>query len=97
MADIVDYSEEIIRDGFRRSMQAIAQPSVSAADKTIFVWAAGNAGSYADQGVDFSSPEVFPGMTYFIEEIHEFKKFSIKVNRSFLLSSWPSLIVNVKE
>ena len=26
--------------------------------KTIYVWAAGNAGGYADQGVDYSSPEI---------------------------------------
>ena len=38
-------------------------------DKTIYVWAAGNAGSYADQGVDYFHPELLPGMAYFIEEI----------------------------
>ena len=37
--------------------------------KTIYVWAAGNAGGYADQGVDYSSPEILPGMAHYITEI----------------------------
>jgi len=88
--NIVDYSEEIIRDAFPRTIQAIAQPSVSAADKTIFVWAAGNAGSYADQGVDFSSPEVFPGMTYFIEEIQGHSVAVVSVDEDGVISDFSS-------
>jgi len=88
--NIVDYSEEIIRDAFPRTIQAIAQTSTPDADKTIFVWAAGNAGGYADQGVDFSSPEVFPGMTYFIEEIQGHSIAVVSVDEDGEISDFSS-------
>ena len=47
----------------------MSQIGIPNSDKTIHVWAAGNAGGYADQGVDFSSPEILPWMAYLIPEI----------------------------
>ena len=45
-----------------KTLEVFAQENKPDEDKTIFVWAAGNGGGYADQGVDYSSPEVFGGL-----------------------------------
>ena len=88
--NIIDYSEDIIRNAFPKTIAAIAQAEVPSADKTIFVWSAGNAGSYADQGVDYSSPEVFPGMTYFIEEIQGHSIAVVSVDENGEISDFSS-------
>ena len=67
--NINDYEEENLRYAFPRTIEVLAQASKPDYDKTIFVWSAGNAGSYADQGADYSSPEVIPGMAYLISEL----------------------------
>lgn len=67
--NINDYSELQIRNAFPKTIEEMAQASTPDSEKTIYVWAAGNAGSYADQGVDYSSPELLPGMSLYISEI----------------------------
>ena len=67
--NIIDYNEAQVRNAFPKTIFSMSQAGTSSYDKTIYVWAAGNAGGYADQGVDYSSPEMLPGMAYFIEEI----------------------------
>ena len=67
--NINDYTEENIRDAFPKTIAVLAQEGTPNADKTIFVWAAGNGGGYADQGVDYSSPEVFGGLAYLLTEL----------------------------
>ncbi len=67
--NINDYNETQLRSAFPKTIAAMAQAGVPDFDKTIFVWSAGNAGSYADQGADYSSPEVIPGMAYLISEL----------------------------
>ena len=67
--NINDYNETQVRNAFPKTIAAVAQAGVPDYDKTIFVWSAGNAGSYADQGADYSSPEVMSGMTYLIPEL----------------------------
>ena len=52
----------------------MSQVGTPDSEKTIYVWAAGNAGGYADQGVDYSSPELLPGMAHYIPEIQGDKK-----------------------
>ncbi len=88
--NIIDYSEEVVRNAFPKTIAAIAQVGVPDADKTIFVWAAGNAGGYADQGVDYSSPEIFPGMTYFIEEIQGHSIAVVSVDEDGEISDFSS-------
>ena len=88
--NVIDYSEEIIRNAFPKTIAALAQSGVAPADKTIFVWAAGNAGSYADQGVDYSSPEIFPGMTYLIEEIQGHSIAVVSVDEDGSISDFSS-------
>jgi len=67
--NIIDYTEAQIRSAFPRTIREMAQQDVPDYQKTIYVWSAGNAGGYADQGVDFSSPEIFPGLTAYIDEL----------------------------
>ena len=67
--NINDYNESDLRYAFPKTISALAQANTSDAEKTIFVWSAGNAGAYADEGVDYSSPEVFPGMAYLLPEL----------------------------
>ena len=67
--NINDYTEENIRASFPKTLAVFAQENKPDEDKTIFVWAAGNGGGYADQGVDYSSPELLPGMSVYIPEI----------------------------
>lgn len=67
--NINDYNENQIRNAFPKTIEEMAQVDTPDAEKTIYVWAAGNAGSYEDQGVDYSSPELLPGMSVYIPEI----------------------------
>ena len=67
--NINEYTEENLRYAFPLTIEVMAQAGKSDADKTIFVWSAGNGGAYADQGVDYSSPEVFAGMAYLLPEL----------------------------
>ena len=67
--NIIDYTEAQVRYAFPNTITEMSQIGTPDAEKTIYVWAAGNAGGYADQGVDFSSPELLPGMAHYIPEI----------------------------
>ena len=67
--NIIDYTEAQVRYAFPKTIEEMAQSGVPDSDKTIYVWAAGNAGGYADQGVDYSHPELLPGMAHLISEI----------------------------
>tara|TARA_B100001057_G_scaffold289915_1_gene289937 strand:+ start:1857 stop:4361 length:2505 start_codon:yes stop_codon:yes gene_type:complete len=66
---ITQYTEEQLRSNFSKTIERISQVGVLDEDKTLFVWAAGNTGQYADQGADYSSPDVFPGMPYYLTEL----------------------------
>ena len=66
---ITEYTEEQLRANFPQTIARISQVNVLDEDKTLFVWAAGNTGQYADQGADYSSPDVFPGMAYYLTEL----------------------------
>jgi subtilisin family serine protease len=104
---ILDYSEQVIRNAFSKSIAAIAQSNTLPQDKTIFVWAAGNAGGYADDtlldengnvqcnqdyaggsGVNFCSPEIFPGMTYYIPEIQGHSIAVVSVDENGVISDF---------
>ena len=67
--NINDYTEVQVRNAFPKTIASISQEGTPDYDKTIFVWSAGNAGSYADQGADYSSPEVMSGMAYLVPEL----------------------------
>ena len=67
--NINDYNEVQVRNAFPKTIASVAQAGTPDYDKTIFVWSAGNAGSYADQGADYSSPEVMSGMAYLVPEL----------------------------
>ena len=58
---ITEYTEEQLRANFPDTISRISQADILDENKTLFVWAAGNTGQYADQGADYSSPDVFPG------------------------------------
>ena len=66
---ITEYTEEQLRSNFSKTIKEISQINVLDQDKTLFVWSAGNSGMYADQGADYSSPNVFPGMPYYLTEL----------------------------
>ena len=67
--NINDYTEAQVRYAFPNTIAEMSQVGTPDSEKTIYVWAAGNAGGYADQGVDYSSPELLPGMAHYIPEI----------------------------
>ena len=67
--NINDYNEVQVRNAFPKTIASISQEGTPDYDKTIFVWSAGNAGSYADQGADYSSPEVMSGMAHLVPEL----------------------------
>jgi hypothetical protein len=67
--NIIDYTEAQVRYAFPKTIEEMAQIGVPDSEKTIYVWAAGNAGGYADQGVNYSHPELLPGMAHLIPEI----------------------------
>ena len=66
---IEEYTEEQLRSAFPKTIARISQPFVSPENKTLFVWSAGNTGQYADQGANYSSPDVFPGMALLLTEL----------------------------
>lgn len=86
--NINDYSEQNIREAFPKTLEVLAQPDKPDEDKTIFVWAAGNGGGYADQGVDFSSPEVFGGLAYLIPELRGNTAAVVSVDEDGSISSF---------
>lgn len=55
------YSEAEVRDNFMLSAEALEQKNIRVADKTILVWAAGNAGSRTANGL-FDAPELWAGL-----------------------------------
>ena len=67
--NINDYNEVQVRNAFPKTIASLSQEGTPDYDKTIFVWSAGNAGSYADQGADYSSPEVMSGMAHLVPEL----------------------------
>ena len=82
--NIIDYSEAQVRNAFPKTIAEMSQIGTPNSQKKIYVWAAGNAGGYADQGVDFSSPELLAGMAHFIPEIqgHSLAVASVDENGS---------------
>ncbi len=75
---IKDYTEQAIRSSFGQTIAALAQTGVQ--DKTILVWAAGNANDRActpgtvncnriDNMLDANSPEIYAGMVARIAEL----------------------------
>jgi len=89
--NINDYTEENIRQAFPLTIDVLAQAGIPDADKTIFVWAAGNGGGYADQGVDYSSPEVFGGLAYLITELSTHTVAVVSVDPDGTISSFSNL------
>jgi len=85
--NINDYSESDLRYAFPKTISTLAQANTQDSEKTIFVWSAGNAGAYANEGVDFSSPEVFPGMAYLLQELQGHTVAVVSVDR-FGSISW---------
>jgi subtilisin family serine protease len=65
--NIIDYTEAQVRNAFPSTILSMSQEGTSDYNKTIYVWAAGNAGGYDE--ADNSSPELLAGMSHFIEEI----------------------------
>ena len=88
--NINDYTENALRTSFPKTIQTLAQANVRDADKTIFVWSAGNGGAYADQGVDFSSPEVFGGMAHLLPELQTHSVAVVSVDASGEISWFSS-------
>ena len=86
--NINDYNEIQVRNAFPKTIAAVAQAGVLDYDKTIFVWSAGNAGSYADQGADYSSPEVLSGMTHLIPEVQGHVVAVASVDENGVISSF---------
>ncbi|MDC0091076.1 S8 family serine peptidase [Gammaproteobacteria bacterium] len=82
--NIIDYSEAQVRNAFPKTIAEMSQIGTPDSQKKIYVWAAGNAGGYEDQGVDFSSPELLAGMAHFIPEIqgHSLAVASVDENGS---------------
>ena len=65
--NIIDYTEAQVRNAFPNTILSMSQEGTPDYNKTIYVWAAGNAGGYDE--ADNSSPELLAGMSHFIEEI----------------------------
>ena len=88
--NIIDYSESQVRTAFPKTITEMSQIGIPDEDKTIYVWAAGNAGSYADQGVNYFHPELLPGMAYFIEEIQGHSIAVVSVDEEGEISDFSS-------
>tara|TARA_B110000503_G_scaffold5914_1_gene8128 strand:+ start:132 stop:2648 length:2517 start_codon:yes stop_codon:yes gene_type:complete len=88
--NIIDYTEAQVRNAFPLTIAEMAQVGTPDADKTIYVWAAGNAGAYADQGVDYSSPELLPGMAHYIAEIQGHSIAVVSIDEDGAISSFSS-------
>ena len=88
--NIVDYTEAQVRNAFPKTIAEMSQVGTPDSEKTIYVWAAGNAGGYADQGVDYSSPELLPGMAHYITEIQGHSIAVTSVDESGAISDFSS-------
>ena len=88
--NIIDYTEAQVRYAFPKTILEMAQVETPDSEKTIYVWAAGNAGGYADQGVDYSSPELLPGMAHYIPEIQGHSIAVVSVDENGSISSFSS-------
>ena len=88
--NIIDYTESQVRTAFPKTILEMSQVDTPDEDKTIYVWAAGNAGSYADQGVDYFHPELLPGMAYFIEEIQGHSIAVVSIDEEGQISDFSS-------
>ena len=88
--NIIDYTEAQVRYAFPKTIAEMSQIGTPDSQKTIYVWAAGNAGGYADQGVDFSSPELLPGMAHYIPEIQGHSIAVASVDENGSISSFSS-------
>lgn len=67
------YEPQELRRRFARTAAALAQAGTVDADKTIIVWAAGNAGGQrllGGQAPNFDSPEVWSGLGAYFPELH---------------------------
>jgi len=87
---INEYTEAQLRTNFPNTIARISQVNVPDEDKTLFVWAAGNTGQYADQGADYSSPDVFPGMAYVLPELLGHSLAVVSVDESGVISDFSS-------
>jgi len=88
--NIIDYTEAQVRNAFPKTIAEMSQIGTPDTEKTIYVWAAGNAGGYADQGVDYSSPELLPGMAHYITEIQGHSIAVASVDENGSISSFSS-------
>ena len=88
--NIIDYTEAQVRYAFPKTIDEMSQIGIPETDKTIYVWAAGNAGAYADQGVDFSSPELLPGMAHYIPEIQGHSIAVVSIDEDGFISDFSS-------
>ena len=88
--NIIDYTESQVRTAFPKTILEMSQVDTPDEDKTIYVWAAGNAGSYADQGVDYFHPELLPGMAHFIEEIQGHSIAVVSIDEEGQISDFSS-------
>ena len=86
--NINDYTEENLRYAFPKTIEVLAQAGTPDADKTLFIWSAGNGGGYADQGVDYSSPEVFGGLPYLVSELRNNSAAVVSVDANGEISSF---------
>ncbi len=89
--NVIDYTESQIRSSFPKTIIEMAQTNTLDSEKTIYVWAAGNAGSYADDGVDFSSPELLPGMSVYIPEIQNHSIAVVSIDEDGEISDFSNL------
>ena len=87
---INDYTEAQLRNAFPNTIDRIGQSGVIDENKTLFVWSAGNTGQYADQGADYSSPDVFPGMAHLIPELQGHSLAVVSVDDEGVISDFSS-------
>jgi len=85
---IIEYTEDQLRTNFPNTIERISQTNVLDENKTLFVWAAGNTGQYADQGADYSSPDVFPGMAYYLTELQGHSLAVVSVDEDGVISDF---------
>ena len=88
--NIIDYTEAQVRNAFPKTISEMSQIGTPDSEKTIYVWAAGNAGGYADQGVDYSSPELLAGMAHYITEIQGHSIAVASIDEGGSISSFSS-------
>ena len=89
--NIIDYTESQVRTAFPNTILEMSQSGTPDEDKTIYVWAAGNAGAYADQDVNYFHPELLPGMAYFIEEIQGHSIAVVSVDEEGQISDFSNM------